>query len=189
MHNKSILFTSSQNQNLQLHPITAGLEVDKAATEKGMKERLITVLFGGARDGAKSRVGDIGLLLMRVLFGLTMAFAHGAKKVPPTDGFIGGVEAMGFPLPAFFAWSAGLAELAGGILLALGLTSRPAAFFLLQTMIVAVFIKHGADPFKKQEMGLLYGTFATSILLLGAGRFSLDHLVRNKLMGPSDEVK
>jgi len=152
-----------------------------------MKQKVVAILFGG--QGASARAGDIGLLLMRLIFGLTMAFAHGAKKVPPADGFIAGVESMGFPLPAFFAWSAGLAEFAGGFLIAIGLTSRPAAFFLLQTMLVAVFIRHGEDPFKKQEMGLLYGTFSLGILLMGSGRFSLDYLIRNKLGARKTDAK
>ena len=152
-----------------------------------MKEKIVVMVFGG--QGASTRAGDVGLLLMRLVFGLTMAFAHGAKKVPPADGFISGVESMGFPIPAFFAWSAGLAEFAGGFLIALGLTSRPAAFFLLQTMLVAVLVRHGADPFKKQELGLLYGTFSLGILLLGSGRFSLDYLIRNKLGGSKTDAK
>ena len=82
-----------------------------------------------------------------------MAFAHGIGKVPPSDGFIGFVGKLGFPAPDFFAWAAGLSELVGGIFIALGLMTRVSGFFLLQTMLVAVFLAHGDDPFGKMEKG------------------------------------
>ena len=40
---------------------------------------------------------DLSFLLMRLVFGLSMAIAHGIGKVPPTDGFIGFVGKLGFP--------------------------------------------------------------------------------------------
>ena len=127
---------------------------------------------------------DASLLTMRLVFGLSMAFAHGQRKVPPSDGFIGAVEGMGFPAPEFFAWAAGLSEYVGGILIALGLMTRVSGFFLLQTMLVAVFVMHIDDPFKKMEMGLLYATVSLMLVATGAGRFSLDRLISDRLPKP-----
>ena len=124
---------------------------------------------------------DASLLATRLVFGLSMAFAHGQGKVPPSDGFIGLVESLGFPAPAFFAWAAGLSEYIGGIFIALGLLTRVSGFFLLQTMLVAVFVMHADDPFKKMEMGLLYATVSLTLMATGAGRFSLDRLLADKL--------
>lgn len=121
---------------------------------------------------------DIGFLLLRVFAGLSMAFAHGIRKVPPSDGFIKGVDKMGFPLPEFFAWSAGLAELIGALLIVLGLFSRPAAFFLSITMLVAALIRHAEDGFGSQEKALLYAFVFILIMLAGPGRFSLDERFR-----------
>ncbi len=143
-----------------------------------MPEILKRILFGG--QGAISPLGDVGLLILRVGFGCIMAFSHGLGKVPPPDGFVGGVASLGFPAPGLFAWAAGLAEFVGGLLLALGLWTRPAATFLLTTMLVAVFIRHGADPFARQELGLLYGLFSLCVMLTGSGRFGLDALARKK---------
>ena len=123
---------------------------------------------------------DASLLVTRLMFGLSMAFAHGQGKVPPSDGFVGAVEGMGFPAPAFFAWAAGIAEYVGGIFIALGLLTRVSGFFLLQTMLVAVFIMHAGDPFKKMEMGLLYATISLTLMATGAGRFSLDRLIMDR---------
>ena len=124
---------------------------------------------------------DISLLIMRVCFGLAFS-VHGYGKVfgERMDGFAEGVSEMGFPLPVVFAWSAALSELAGGILLALGLFTRPAAFFALSTMAVAFFIRHGADPFKVKELAYCYMIFSIAILSSGAGRLGLDEILRAK---------
>lgn len=125
--------------------------------------------------------GSLALLVGRVMFGLIMAFAHGMGKVPPPAMLVEGVTAMGLPLPGLMAWGAGLAEFAGGILIAVGLLTRPAAVLWLITMGVAAFIAHGADPFQKKELALLYLSFSVVLIGLGGGKFSLDHLLSRKL--------
>lgn len=120
---------------------------------------------------------DVGLLLLRLSVGLTMAFAHGLGKVPVSDGFVRGVAEMGFPMPSLFAWSAALSELVGGIFIAAGLLTRPSSVLLLATMAVAVFVRHANDPFAKQELGLLYGAACIAIAVAGPGRFSVDALL------------
>ncbi len=125
--------------------------------------------------------GSLGLLVGRLMFGLIMAFSHGIGKVPPPQGLIDGVTAMGLPLPGFMAWAAGLAEFVGGLMIAVGLFTRPAAVLWLVTMAVAAFVAHGADPFQKKELALLYLSFAVVVLALGGGKFSLDHLLDRKL--------
>ena len=130
----------------------------------------IVLSSGPKRDLAT----DASLLLIRLVFGLSMAFAHGLGKVPPSDGFVGLVHELGFPAARFFAWAAGLAEFLGGILIAMGFLTRVSGFFLLQTMLVAVFIMHADDPFRKMEMGLLYAVISFVLMGTGAGRFSLD---------------
>lgn len=120
---------------------------------------------------------DAGLLVLRLAAGLAMAFAHGIKKLPPPEPFVKGVEALGFPAPSLFAWLAGIGELAGGLLVAAGLLTRPAALTMAFTMAVAFFMQHGADPFKVKEPAFLYLAIATSLLLTGPGRLSVDALI------------
>jgi putative oxidoreductase len=130
------------------------------------------------RFEARQRRGtDLGLLLLRLLAGPALAFAHGVNKLPPSDRFVAGVVEMGFPAPAFFAWAAGFAEFGGGLLLALGLLTRPAAFLILFTMCVAWFVRQAGDPFTEREAAMLYGGVALLYLVAGAGRFSLDALL------------
>ena len=130
------------------------------------------LLFGG--DGGGSRVSDAGLLLFRVFVGLALAWGHGINKLPPSEGFTAGVVEMGFPAPVMFAWAAGVAEFAGGHLLALGLLTRPAALFAGLTMYVAAFIRQAGDPFTDIEKALLFLAAAVLLLLTGAGRYSID---------------
>lgn len=107
-------------------------------------------LFGG--PGAATRLGDTGLAILRVGVGLGIAIGHGWVKLygqhgfgPPRD-FVSNVEGMGFPSPLLFAWMATAAEFLGGLLLAIGLLTRPAALVLVGNMLVAAFLAHWKDP-------------------------------------------
>jgi putative oxidoreductase len=116
---------------------------------------------------------DLGILLVRLWFGLVLAFGHGWSKLAALGGFI---EKLSAQMPA--AWllgtAAALSEFAGGILLALGLLTRVAAGFVLVTMLVAAFYVHWADPFMKKEFALAYAIAALAVLVAGPGRLSLD---------------
>jgi putative oxidoreductase len=125
---------------------------------------------------------NTGLFVLRILTGLFIALGHGINKIPPPEGFIRIVSSLGFPFPGLFAWIAGLSEFAGGILLILGLLTRPSAFLLIVTMMVAAFLRHSADPFARKELALLYLFIFLFILLVGAGKFSLDYLLRRKFI-------
>ena len=142
--------------------------------------RVRTFLFG---SGQTSRPVDIGLLILRLGVGLPLAFAHGTGKIPPSAGFIEGTAGMGFPVPVVFAWAAGLSELVGGLLLALGLATRPAALFVAITMAVAFFVRHGPDPFADGEKALLYLVAAVTLVATGAGKYAVDAVFRRRQLG------
>lgn len=144
------------------------------------------VLFGTA--GVECPVGDAGLTLLRVFSGLSLALAHGLGKTPPGEKFVAGVAELGFPAPGLFAWAAALAELAGGVLVAVGFATRPAAAMAGFTMLVAAFGRHAADPYAKKEMALLYLGIMLAFVVMGGGRFSLDAIVRRAL-GRGDDAK
>ena len=123
---------------------------------------------------------NAGLLLLRVFSGVAMAFAHGINKIPPSAGFIEVTGKLGFPFPAFFAWSAGITEFFGGILLALGLLTRPSALFLSITMFVAFFMRHAGDPFSQKEKAFLFLILFIFFLIAGSSRPSLDNTIRSR---------
>ena len=142
----------------------------------GNQELLKTILFGG--ESGMSYAANAGLALLRIFAGVALAFSHGFSKVPPGEGLIEGTANMGFPMPTFFAWAAGLSEFLGGILLALGLFTRISSFFIAFTMLVAIVGVHAADPFNKQELAFMYFFVAIAFLLKGAGDWSVDSFLR-----------
>lgn len=125
-----------------------------------------------------SLFNEIAMLLLRVTVGLFMALLHGYGKLPVSDEFIQGTASLGFPFPFFFAWAAGLTEFLGGILLALGVFTRPVGFLLAVTMGVAAFMQHAADPLQVKEMALLYFVMAIVFMVRGGNKFSVDSLIK-----------
>ena len=124
---------------------------------------------------------DLALLALRLTSGGYLAL-HGLSKLRGgVDKFAGGLADKGFPLPGVMAWSATLAELLGGILVAIGLVTRPAASSLAITMLVAVLSTH-AHQVKQLGtgggVGFEYPSLLVVVMLLfavsGPGKLSLD---------------
>lgn len=123
---------------------------------------------------------DLGLLVVRLWFGSVLAVSHGYGKVLDLGSWSDKVAGMGMPVPSLLGPAAALAEFAGGLLIAVGLATRPAALTIVSTMLVAAFVRHADDPFIKKEFALCYGAAALAVLVAGAGRFSLDALLRRR---------
>ena len=126
---------------------------------------------------------EIGLLVLRVALGLTLA-AHGAQKL---FGWFGGfglkgtgqwLESIGMVPGRVQALFAGLAETGGGLLLALGLLTPLAAGVVVAVMLVAVGTVHLKAGFWATKGGyeynLLIAIAALSLAFTGAGALSLD---------------
>jgi len=89
---------------------------------------------------------------------------------------------MGFPIPALFAWAAALSEFVGGIFLALGFSTKPSAVFITLTMLVAALIRHAEDPFGRKEKAILFALIAIYFIFKGAGKYSLDNMIYNRML-------
>lgn len=68
-------------------------------------------------------------------------------------------------------------EVGGSILLVLGLGTRLGAVPFLVTMMVAVLVIHGDDPWARKELAVTYAVPALALLLAGPGRFSVDRWI------------
>lgn len=135
-----------------------------------------------------------GLLVLRVVLGLTMA-AHGAQKVlgwfggPGLAGFAQHLEQLGVRPGRTWAIVAGAAELGGGVLVAIGLLTPVAALFLAGDLLVAILTVHLVRGFWNRDGGyefplaLLGGLVGLS--LTGPGALSIDAVVRLSLPQPA----
>jgi len=129
---------------------------------------------------------DLGILIIRVLFGAALA-AHGAQKLfgwfggyglKGTGGFF---EQLGFRPGVPFAAAAGLSEFGGGVLLTLGLFTPFGAAAVLSAMLVAIVSVHLKNGFFAMgngfELPFLYAVAAFALAFTGPGAFSLDALL------------
>ncbi len=128
---------------------------------------------------------DAGRLLLRLYFGGAMLMAHGWGKL---TNFADKKDVFPDPLGVGSTVSLTLAvsaEVGAALLVVAGLLTRLATIPLMATMAVAFFLVHGGDPFRKRELALVYLVGYLVILLLGPGKFSLDHLIFGR--GHSDD--
>ncbi|HLI97388.1 MAG TPA: DoxX family protein [Candidatus Baltobacteraceae bacterium] len=125
---------------------------------------------------------DLALLLVR-LIGIGFA-AHGAQKLfgwfgghglAGTGGFF---EQIGFRPGHIFAAAAGFSEIAGGLLVALGLLGPIGPMFMIAVMTTAALSVHAPNGFFAQnngyELPLVYGGLALVLAFAGFGVYSLD---------------
>ncbi len=130
--------------------------------------------------GVRETLPSAGLLVLRLFAGACLA-AHGAQKFFQfgISAFAGHLAGMGFPAPGFLAFLSASTEFGGGILVAVGLLTRPAALALTVNMLVAASV-HAKDGYflpKGMEYALNLAAVFAALVLAGAGRFSLDALL------------
>ncbi len=130
----------------------------------------------------KALLEDIGLLILRVGAG-AMILTHGFPKLMRFFGdepikfmdFMGLGSVISLSLAVF-------AEFVCAILIMIGFKTRLATIPLVITMLTAALVVHAADPFGRKELPLLYFLVFLSILIFGAGKFSIDGFSNQKSM-------
>ncbi|MBW3544492.1 MAG: DoxX family protein [Bacteroidetes bacterium] len=134
-------------------------------------------------------LADLWLLLLRLGVGGFM-LTHGFPKLQKLleGGEIQFMDFMGLGTTASLALVV-FAEAFCSVLLILGLSTRLASLVLAITMGVAAFMAHGADPFAKKEMALLYLLIYLTLLVFGPGKYALDSLLAGKVGGKKKPAK
>ncbi|MDQ0594419.1 putative oxidoreductase [Chryseobacterium ginsenosidimutans] len=129
---------------------------------------------------SNSVLKDIILLIVRVFIGFAM-LSHGFPKLQMLleGGKIEFFDFLGLG-PQITLGLTVFAEFVCSILLILGLFSRIALGFLIFTMVIAGFVVHGADPFTKQEMSLVYLSVYLLLIVFGAGKYSVDYMIEKR---------
>lgn len=120
------------------------------------------------------RYAPIGLALLRIMSGL-LFLAHGTQKLLSFPGGERAGSGLAFDNPGAFA---GVIELVCGLLITLGLFTRPAAFLASGTMAAAYFIAHAPQNFFPVNNGgdaaILYCFVFLYLAIAGPGAWSID---------------
>lgn len=134
---------------------------------------------------SEGRWAPILLSVLRIVAAF-MLMAHGAQKVfgvfmpPPQPGAPPAPPFAFNPLSTMGV--AGILELFGGLLLLLGLFTRPVAFVLSGLLAVAYFMAHAPGGFwpivNRGELAVLYCFVFLYMAAAGGGPWSLDALWR-----------
>tara|TARA_B100001989_G_C24531885_1_gene462084 strand:- start:158 stop:598 length:441 start_codon:yes stop_codon:yes gene_type:complete len=114
------------------------------------------------------------LTVLRISVGIWMLVYHGWPKLQNFAVYSGQ-----FPDPIFLGSQLSLllvifAEVFCSICVIFGVAIRAVLIPLIITMLVAVFIIHGADPMAKKELACLYLFIYSALFLGGAGNFKLN---------------
>src|SRR5690349_2353640 len=131
-------------------------------------------------SATEQRIRDVTITLLRIVTGL-LFWQHGAQKL---FGWLGGQQVE--QLASQFGL-AGVLEVFGGILIVLGLFTRPVAFLLSGEMAVAYFQAHFPRNFwpvlNGGENVVLFCFVFLYLFATGAGPYSLDTFVRSRRNG------
>lgn len=117
--------------------------------------------------------GDIGLLVLRLVAGGFMASHGWGKLTSYSERVHTWADPIGLGSEVSLTLAVG-AELVCAVLVAVGFLTRGAAIPVMVTMFVAGFVVHWDDPFGRKELALLFLVCYTTLMLTGAGRYSID---------------
>jgi putative oxidoreductase len=140
--------------------------------------------------GTRDVTASVGILALRVLVGCMMFFGHGLPKLQEYSArkdlfYVPDFFPLKYMSPPVSLMASITAEFGASFLIILGLATRPAAFLLGFTMVVAVFGFHQSAPWfvkpptimEAKELGLLYLIPMIVLILSGGGLFSVDSVL------------
>ncbi|GLX19646.1 DoxX family protein [Streptomyces sp. WAC07149] len=152
--------------------------------ERGGRRRDRTLFGTAPATLTPTPVHDLGLLLLRLVVGLSMA-AHGTMKLfgwfggPGLDATGKGFTMAGYPAGEAMAVMSSLSETLGGLGLALGLLTPLAGAALIGVFINILDVRGLSAYFPPKGVELETVLFASvvALTLTGPGRFSADHVL------------
>lgn len=130
------------------------------------------------------KLQDIPLLFLRLILAYGF-YMPAMMKWGNINGIIEWFDGMGIPMPTLNAYLAATTEMAAVILLPLGLATRIISIPLMFTMVVAIVTVHWGNGFNAGDNGfeipLYYMLMLFVLLINGAGKISLDHLIKKRI--------
>lgn len=118
---------------------------------------------------------DVSETILRVVAGLALV-THGYPKITNPFGATGMVESLGFYPGVFWAPLLAATEFFGGILIAIGLLTRPAAFAATFVLLVTVYFHWIAQDqgYSGAEKSIIWAAVMFFFAVRGANRHSVD---------------
>lgn len=136
---------------------------------------------------------DLGLLVLRVALGAVMV-VHGVDSVlnQPLSAVADNARGLGIPMPEASAVLQVYGQAIGGVLILLGLLTRVGGALVAVVMLGAWWFVHAGNGFFNQEGGFEYvmvlAAGGLALVLLGAGRFSLDAVLAARTGQPARQA-
>jgi len=122
-------------------------------------------------------LGEFAETLLRVVAGVALV-THGFPKIMNPLGPVGLVESIGFfPGPAeFWAVLLSMTEFFGGILVTIGLLTRPAAFGTMIVLLVTIYFHWilRSEGYAGAEKSILWAAIMFYFVIHGANAHSID---------------
>src|SRR5215204_316187 len=120
---------------------------------------------------------ETGAVILRVMAGLTI-FKYGLEIffADKMNGYTSWLADLKFPSPETMAYLGKVCELAGGLLMALGLFTRLAAIPLIITMAVIGFVM-GEPEFLAADGPIFLMLIFLHFFFTGPGKLSLDYIL------------
>ena len=129
-------------------------------------------------------IQSLGFLLLRISIG-TMLIHHGYEKLENIENFADAfVRPLHLPFPIVSSYFAAFAEIVGSWMVICGLGTRLGALAILGTISFAIYHALVTSGFNIYllELLVLYWGGAVCIVLNGPGNFSIDHLIKRRLI-------
>ena len=127
-------------------------------------------------------------VILRVALGMLLIF-HGASKVfDGTTELTAKLTELGWPLAGVQSFLVTYTEFLGGILLVVGLFTRPAAIMNIGLFAIIIFLFQMNASFSTKEMAVLFLLLCMLVFFFGPGRFSVDHYLFKKNATPAPDL-
>jgi len=122
---------------------------------------------------------DSVIVGLRIIVGALLIY-HGTSKVfEGFDQMTAELTLRGWPLPGLQAMLATYIEFAGGVMLMVGLFTRPVLVAVITQFMIIFFMFSANDVFAKKEKALIFLVLAIALFLFGPGKLSVDaHLFK-----------
>lgn len=149
-----------------------------------------------SREQLSATAARLGPTIVRLALGIPMVISGAGKvfgvgpKPMGLSGFAGFLTSLSVPFPSVAAWSVGLVELVGGLLLLVGLAVRVTGALIAIDMLVATVLYHLPNGYPVTsggiELTLTLALIALALVVSGPGALSIERALFDQEDHPSD---